>query len=96
MLFLVRDSELEIIFFKVSGKGDKSPINFIFVDSSCISSISFLKTSLKRFMRKSTSFVGLVQFSVEKAETVSILEPNFFYALRNSDSLKSGHSTSDI
>ena len=38
-----------------------------FVDSSCISSISFFKTSLKRFMRKSTSFDGLVQFSVEKA-----------------------------
>ena len=53
-------------------------MNFIFVDSSCISSISFLKTSLKRFIRKSTSFVGLVQFSVEKAYTVSTLPPNFF------------------
>ena len=48
-------------------KGVKSPINFIFDDSSCISSISFCKTSLKRFIRKSTSFVGLVQFSVENA-----------------------------
>jgi len=67
LLFLVSDSELDIISFKFFGKGVKSPINFIFVDSSCISLISFFKTSLKRFIRKSTSFVGLVQFSVEKA-----------------------------
>jgi len=67
LLFLVSDSELDIISFKFFGKGVKSPINLIFVDSSCISLISFFKTSLKRFIRKSTSFVGLVQFSVEKA-----------------------------
>jgi len=67
LLFLVSDSELDIISFKFFGKGVKSPINFILVDSSCISLISFFKTSLKRFIRKSTSFVGLAQFSVEKA-----------------------------
>jgi len=67
MLFLVSNSELEIISLKFFGNGVKSPINLIFVDSSCISLISFFKTSLKRFIRKLTSFVGLVQFSVEKA-----------------------------
>ena len=33
LLFLVKDSELKIIFFKESGKGVKSPINFILIDS---------------------------------------------------------------
>ena len=55
------------LFLKSSEKGDKSPINFILINSLFNSSISFSKTFLNKFKRNFTSSNGLFQFSVEKA-----------------------------
>src|SRR5690554_8004786 len=84
-LVLVASIAVVNSFLQASGKPERSPILLKRILFSSSSEISFAIVSTIKFIKPSTSSLGLFQFSVEKAYNVRCLTPNSTQAFRSEE-----------